>query len=243
MFVTQETLQMLRKTYPAGTRVRLLKMDDIQAPPIGMLGIVNGVDDAGNIMIRWENGSGLNVVYGEDEIETIEEVYLIDVDGTLKAWNEEAGPDLWGKPDYIRTCDDLPNMVEAIKMLIKIVQMPNSKKALRFFSASLSDAASAYKKEELVKMFEGVTLTDDMFIFTPYGRSKTEFYEPKGTTILTDYSPEAIEWVNAGGKAIKVRNNCNSKHGKWRGNSIHYEQTPESILQLILALSSFKEVA
>lgn len=34
----------LRKRYPDGTRIRLLKMDDIQAPPIGTLGTVRGVN-------------------------------------------------------------------------------------------------------------------------------------------------------------------------------------------------------
>ena len=41
-------------------------MDDPQAPPIGTKGTVIGVDAIGSIMVRWDNGSGLNVVYGED---------------------------------------------------------------------------------------------------------------------------------------------------------------------------------
>ena len=42
-------------------------MDDPQAPPIGIRGTVIGVDDTASILVRWDNGSGLNVVYGEDE--------------------------------------------------------------------------------------------------------------------------------------------------------------------------------
>jgi hypothetical protein len=41
-------------------------MDDPQAPPTGTFGTVLGVDDTGSIMVRWDNGSGLNVVYGKD---------------------------------------------------------------------------------------------------------------------------------------------------------------------------------
>ena len=41
-------------------------MDDLYAPPAGTLGTVLGVDDAGSLLMRWDNGSGLNVVYGED---------------------------------------------------------------------------------------------------------------------------------------------------------------------------------
>lgn len=64
--MNQETLERLRKQYPAGTRVELVKMDDVQAPPIGTLGTVRGVDDIGSIMVSWDNGSSLSVVYGED---------------------------------------------------------------------------------------------------------------------------------------------------------------------------------
>ena len=63
----------IKETYKPGMRVRLLKMDDIQAPPVGTEGTVRGVDDIGSVMVSWDNGSGLNVVLGENEIEAIGE--------------------------------------------------------------------------------------------------------------------------------------------------------------------------
>ena len=66
-FPRRETVKRIRREYPAGCRVELLRMDDPQAPPIGTLGTVIGVDDTGSVMVRWDNGSGLHVVYGEDE--------------------------------------------------------------------------------------------------------------------------------------------------------------------------------
>ena len=65
-FPSRETVERVRKDYPRGTRVELLRMDDVQAPPIGTQGTVLGVDDTGSLLMRWDNGSGLNVVYGED---------------------------------------------------------------------------------------------------------------------------------------------------------------------------------
>lgn len=65
-FPNKATVEMLRSRYPAGTRVELVQMDDAQAPPVGTLGTVWGVDDTGSIMVHWDNGSGLNVVYGID---------------------------------------------------------------------------------------------------------------------------------------------------------------------------------
>ena len=65
-FPSEEVIRNLREHYPAGARVELLQMDDLQAPPIGTKGTVIGVDDAGSIMVRWDNGSGLSVAYGVD---------------------------------------------------------------------------------------------------------------------------------------------------------------------------------
>ena len=64
--ISREVVERLKKQYPAGCRVELLRMDDVQAPPIGTKGTVIGVDDIGSIMVRWDNGSGLSVAYGED---------------------------------------------------------------------------------------------------------------------------------------------------------------------------------
>ncbi|HOT60179.1 MAG TPA: DUF4314 domain-containing protein [Oscillospiraceae bacterium] len=65
-FPSRETVERIRAQYPVGCRVELIKMDDIQAPPIGTKGTVTGVDDIGSIMVSWDNGSTLHIVYGED---------------------------------------------------------------------------------------------------------------------------------------------------------------------------------
>ena len=65
-FPSKATVELLRRRYPVGTRVELVQMDDAQTPPVGTLGTVWGVDDTGSIMAHWDNGSGLNVVYGVD---------------------------------------------------------------------------------------------------------------------------------------------------------------------------------
>lgn len=64
--ITKKQLAGLRTTYPKGTRIELLKMDDFQAPPLGTKGTVIGVDDIGSILVHWDNGSSLNLIYGED---------------------------------------------------------------------------------------------------------------------------------------------------------------------------------
>jgi hypothetical protein len=69
--IKRSELRSLRKAFPPGARVTLVKMDDVQAPPIGTCGTVCGVDDTGSILVNWDNGSGLNVVYGEDIVQKV----------------------------------------------------------------------------------------------------------------------------------------------------------------------------
>ncbi len=71
IFPSKEIVEQVRRQYPVGTRVELVKMDDIQAPPIGTKGIVEGVDDTASLIVAWDNGSHLNVIYGEDEVRKI----------------------------------------------------------------------------------------------------------------------------------------------------------------------------
>lgn len=66
-----EEVRKAKDTYLPGMRVRLLKMDDAQAPAVGTEGIVIGVDDIGSVMIGWDNGSSLSVLLGIDEIEIV----------------------------------------------------------------------------------------------------------------------------------------------------------------------------
>lgn len=72
-FISQSALLRLREIYKPGTRVELVKMDDIQAPPPGTRGTVGGVDDIGSIMVSWDTGGSLSVAYGEDVCRVVSE--------------------------------------------------------------------------------------------------------------------------------------------------------------------------
>ena len=64
----KDRLEQLRKRYPEGTKIELVEMDDVQAPPVGTVGTVYGVDDLGSLLVRWENGSSLSVIDGVDRV-------------------------------------------------------------------------------------------------------------------------------------------------------------------------------
>ena len=56
----KDNIKRLKETYPKGTRLELIEMDDKQAPPAGTQGTVRGVDDIGSILMKWDNGGGFD---------------------------------------------------------------------------------------------------------------------------------------------------------------------------------------
>ena len=71
MMHDRKAVYMLKKRFVTGTRIKLIRMDDPQAPPSGTEGTVIDVDDIGNVLMHWDNGSGLNLIPGEDEFEIL----------------------------------------------------------------------------------------------------------------------------------------------------------------------------
>ena len=68
-FPSMEIVLALRRQYPTGARVALVRMNDpyTKLRP-GDLGTVDFIDDAGTLFCRWDNGSTIGAVFGEDEI-------------------------------------------------------------------------------------------------------------------------------------------------------------------------------
>ena len=73
--LSREQIERLRKMYPAGTVVELREMQDSQAPPAGTIGRIWGVDDAGSILVRWQNGSSLSLIPEVDCFRIVKEAH------------------------------------------------------------------------------------------------------------------------------------------------------------------------
>ncbi len=67
---TRAETDAIRKRYPAGTRIELDYMNEQGMPP-GLKGIVESVDDAGQLHIAWENGRSLALVPGADRFHRV----------------------------------------------------------------------------------------------------------------------------------------------------------------------------
>lgn len=72
---SREQIERLRKKYPAGTIVELISMEDAQSPPPGTLGRIQGVDDAGSILVSWQNGSSLSLILKVDDFRIVKETH------------------------------------------------------------------------------------------------------------------------------------------------------------------------
>ena len=73
----RKAVERIRKDYPAGCRIVLDWMEDVQAPELGTQGTVLAVDDSGSICPAWDTGGRLNIVHGVDachKIQTEKEV-------------------------------------------------------------------------------------------------------------------------------------------------------------------------
>lgn len=69
--INKEKLEMLRKRYPAGTKVCLDAMEGERQMESGLKGTVTYVDDIGQILVQWENGSSLSLIPGVDRFHKI----------------------------------------------------------------------------------------------------------------------------------------------------------------------------
>ena len=72
-FPLREQVESIRGRYPPNPHIELLSMEDPYHPvPPGTKGGVVGVDDAGSIMMKWDNGGSLSLIPGENSFRKIE---------------------------------------------------------------------------------------------------------------------------------------------------------------------------
>lgn len=72
-FLRPEQVERIRQQHPAGTRICCDNMSDDPHPiEPGTLGEVIGVDDAGQVMTKWDNGRSLSLIPGVDSFHTVE---------------------------------------------------------------------------------------------------------------------------------------------------------------------------
>ncbi|MCI9552640.1 MAG: DUF4314 domain-containing protein [Acutalibacter sp.] len=65
-------VEMVKRQYPVGTRIRLNSLcNDGRGMPAGLCGTVIGVDDQPSLLMKWDNGRTLSLFPGEDNFTVI----------------------------------------------------------------------------------------------------------------------------------------------------------------------------
>ena len=57
----------IKAKFPIGARIKLIRMFDEQSPKAGTLGTIYGVDDIGTILVHWDDGRSLGLIYNLDQ--------------------------------------------------------------------------------------------------------------------------------------------------------------------------------
>lgn len=71
--LTNDDIQIIKETYPQGTKIMLLNDMQEEKYPVkaGTIGIVDHVDDIGTIHMKWENGRSLGLIPNLDKFEIV----------------------------------------------------------------------------------------------------------------------------------------------------------------------------
>ena len=73
-FLSRAQVEQIRQRYPPGTEVELITMPEDPFPvPPGTRGKVIMVDGAGQLVMKWNNGSSLSLIPGVDSFQKVSE--------------------------------------------------------------------------------------------------------------------------------------------------------------------------
>ena len=157
---------------------------------------------------------------------------FVDMDGTLAVFTPVGRLEMLYEPEYFETLPPIVNVCKAVKLVVATEQaelyilssvLPGSPYAVREKSAWLDQYLPQINAQHR--------------LFPPCGQSKA-LAVPGGLhpndTLLDDYTDNLLDWQ---GKGVKLYNGINSTRGRWKGDCLRYDKTPEQIAQALLAIT------
>ena len=70
--IIREKVDRIKNQYPKGTQIELNSMKGEPQMPMGLKGVVDWVDDIGQLQMNWNNGSSLALNVDEDSFRIIQ---------------------------------------------------------------------------------------------------------------------------------------------------------------------------
>ena len=132
---------------------------------------------------------------------------FIDMDGVLCEYRSNASLEDMMQAGYFSSLAPRTKMIEAVKGLLKL-----KKYDVYVLSAVIPECADQSRKEKRAWLDRYIPEIDDSHrIFSICGTSKANAVHHiiADDILLDDHSLNLKEWINAGGKAIKILNECN----------------------------------
>ena len=168
----------------------------------------------------------------------------IDMDGTLCRFYEQAFcVEKCREPGFFLRLRPYENLVKALE-IIRNSELDTKENFCVYILSAVYDAEARVDKQKWL----GRIMGDDIpAFFVGVDTNKAEFvgslFENTGLTendyLLDDYSKNLVEWSNAGGTAIKFRNEVNGRGWNgynFSGHTVYHDQDPEELAHDILSI-------
>ncbi|WP_229408019.1 DUF4314 domain-containing protein [Massiliimalia massiliensis] len=195
-------VQRTKETYPPGTRLELISMDDPYAPvPSGTRGTLRFIDDMGTLHMQWDNGRTLGIVPGRDSFRMLTEKELLEermeklprVSGKLVALTSDDNKSFMGyATDRSWNGWECPLFSKA--SADKIMAHINENGCQMTYDAEDDSYTVKYPDDDAVEAFEG----EDYLI-----NGNIEHLYPIGSHSWTwDRAPEENEYTDEGNAPV-----------------------------------------
>jgi hypothetical protein len=132
-FPSKEQVEQIRAQYPAGTRVELIAMDDPYSKlKAGDRATIEGVDDVGDLLCKWDSGSSLKLILSADQFRKLtkaevikEQCKKVAATGRTNMFDIKAAFDIAMELGFMELCDFMGENAKGYSTLILTGKLPD----------------------------------------------------------------------------------------------------------------------
>jgi len=157
---------------------------------------------------------------------------FIDMDGTLAVFRPVDRLEMLYEPEYFETLRPIVNVCKAVRLVAESGQAE-----LYVLSSVLPGSLYAVREKDAWLDRFLPQIDPQHRLFPPCGQSKALAVPGglrPGDTLLDDYTDNLLDWP---GRSIKLYNGINGTRGRWKGDCLRYDKSPEQIAQALLAIT------